>query len=178
MNRRPTDHLDQAITALENITNPEEKAVEGHRLQEALKAAPARVRAVTDAAVAELREDMSLAQVASLLGVSPQRVSQMATSRHSGRKRPAPSVIYAVQIAGEQDWHGQPDALPDGEYQTVAWHPRTGRGNKFDDVDLIARVGPVEDNLLPSLYTFSTVAGRRLRPTAAVHELMFGTDAK
>jgi hypothetical protein len=178
MNNRPTDHLDQAVTALDGLTDPAERAVEGHRLQEALKGTSGRVRAITDAAVAELRRTMPLADVAGLLGVSVQRASQMATSKHSGKKRPAPSVIYAVRIAGEETWLGQPEALPEGDYQTVLWHPKTGRGNRFDDADLEVRIGPVEDDLLPSFYTFTTLAGRRVRPTRAVHELVFGTDAE
>lgn len=130
-----------------------------------------RLRAITDRAVAEMRETASLAEVAGLLGVSRARVSQMATGKH-GANRPVPSVIYAVRVVGDTDWYGRPDALPDGQYFETRWHPVTGKGNRFDGADLEIRYGTVEDHMLPAMQAWTLVDGRPLRPSAELTELL------
>ncbi|GLY35780.1 hypothetical protein Amsp01_018040 [Amycolatopsis sp. NBRC 101858] len=175
MTRTPAEQVLQAIAALETIDDPQEQALRGHQLQETMKGASMQVRRITDAAVAKLRETKPLAEVADLLGVSNKRISQMATGRHGVNRRP-PSTIFAVQIVGEDTWHGEPDALPPTEYQTTTWQPKTGTGNRFDGKLLEVRYGPVPDNIPPSYYTYTTVDGKRMRPTAAVHDVIFSSD--
>jgi DNA-directed RNA polymerase specialized sigma subunit len=80
--KTPAELATDAITALARIKDPRERAVRGHELQVVIKDAPVHLRPLVDSAVAELRKEMSVAQVAKLLGVSEQRVSQMATGRH------------------------------------------------------------------------------------------------
>jgi hypothetical protein len=82
MDQTPAQLAADALTAVARIQDPRERAVRGHELQVVLKDAPVVLRPLVDSAVAELRKEMSVAQVAELLGVSEQRVSQMATGRH------------------------------------------------------------------------------------------------
>lgn len=87
MDETPAQLAADAIAALARIDDPRERAIRGHELQVVIKDAPVLLRPLVDSAVAELRKEMSVAQVAALLGVSEQRVSQMATGRH--RHKPA-----------------------------------------------------------------------------------------
>jgi DNA-directed RNA polymerase specialized sigma subunit len=87
MDETPAQLATNAIAALARIEDPRERAIRGHELQVVIKDAPVQLRPLVDSAVAELRKEMSVAQVAALLGVSEQRVSQMATGRH--RHHPA-----------------------------------------------------------------------------------------
>jgi DNA-directed RNA polymerase specialized sigma subunit len=87
MEQTPAQLATAAINALARIENPRDRAIQGHELQVVIKDAPALLRPLIDSAVAELRNEMTVAQVAELLGVSEQRVSQMATGRH--RHKPA-----------------------------------------------------------------------------------------
>ena len=175
MKQTPAEQVLQAVAALEAIGNPEEQALRGHQLQETMKGATMQVRRITDTAVAKLRETKPLAEVADLLGVSNKRISQMATGRHGVNRRP-PSTIYAIRIVGEDAWHGQPDILPPSDYQTTTWQPKTRTGNRFDGTLLEVRYGPVPDDIPPSYYSYTTVDGKRMRPTAAVHDVIFSSD--
>ena len=87
MEPTPAQRFRDALTALGAITDPGERAVRGHELQEAVKASAAWLRTVVDESVAELREGMTLAQIAEMLGVSVQRTSQIATGCHEILKR-------------------------------------------------------------------------------------------
>ncbi len=159
----------------------DERAIQGHELQEAMKASAAHVRAVVDEAVAELRGGMTLAQIAELLGVSVQRISQIATGKH-GAARPRPSLIYAFRVLGEEPgrWHGEPGALPHGSYSTgtIDFNPGTNP-SPFAGKTLELRYGPVPDDGLPSyLQGYTTVNGWRMRPTGIVQEELFPGSAQ
>lgn len=180
----PAQRFREALTALSGITDPSERAVQAHGLQEATKASAAHLRAVVGESVADLRDRMSLAQIAELLGVSVQRISQIATGKH-GAARPRPSLIYAFRVPGEQPgrWYGQPSALPAGSYQTgiIDFNPGTNP-SPYAGTTLELRYGPVPDDGLPAyLQGYTTVNGVRIRPTAIVQEELFrepGTEAR
>ena len=82
METTPAQLAAAAVDALARIADPRERAIQGHELQTVIRDAPALLRPLVDSAVAELRREMTVAQVAELLGVSEQRISQMATGRH------------------------------------------------------------------------------------------------
>jgi predicted XRE-type DNA-binding protein len=166
----PAEKFLQAITDLEAIQDPKEQAMRGHELQLAMKAAPARIRAITDAAVATLRQSMSGNEVAELLGVTKGRVSQMTNGRPY---RKPPSTLYAARRAGEDSWHGDPEALPPGEYQTATVNFDPTPTNSWAG-QLEVRYGPVQDDMPPSLHAYTLVAGRPMRATAKLHEILFG----
>jgi hypothetical protein len=177
MEPAPAQQFADTLSALSRIADPAERAVRGHELQEAIKASTAWLRAVVDESVAELRGSMSLAQIAELLGVSVQRVSQIATGKH-GAARPRPSLIYAFRMLDglPGQWYGEPGALPEGNYATgtINFNPRNP--SPFAGRTLQVRYGPVPDDGLPSyLHGYTTVNGRSMRPTAAVQDLLFGT---
>jgi hypothetical protein len=176
MEATPAQRFREALTALSRITDPAERAVQAHELQEATKASAAHLRAIVEESVAELRDRMSLAQIAELLGVSVQRISQIATGKH-GTARPRPSLIYAFRVRGEQPghWYGEPGALPEGSYQTgtIDFNPGTNP-SPYGGNTLEVRYGPAPDDGLPAyLQGYTTVNGVRIRPTATVQEELF-----
>ena len=178
MEPTPTQRFREALSALGGIADPGERAVRGHELQQAMKASAAHVRATVDEAVAELRSGMSLAQIAELLGVSVQRISQIAASKH-GTARPWPSLIYAFRVLGGEPgpWHGEPKALPEGSFitGTIDFNPATP--GPFSGKTLEVRYGPVADDGLPTyLQGYTTVNGRSMRATALVQDVLFGTS--
>lgn len=168
--RTPAERLLDAVTALEGISDPEERAKKGHDLQEAMKATPMRIRVATDTAVAELRETKSLAEVAELLGVGVKRVSQMATGKH-GHGRQPPSLVYAARYLDDVDtWYGDPDALPPDQVRTATVDAANQR--------MEVRYGPVIERTPPDQYTYITVNGTRLRLTAAIQHLFTEQPAR
>jgi hypothetical protein len=180
MKNTPAQRYQDALTALTRITDPAERAEEGHRLQEAIAASTQWLRSTVDRSVAELRDQhrRPLHEIAQMLGVTVQRVSQMANSKH-GAARPGPTLIYAVRIHDTDPpgpWQGEPHAL-DGGYRTavIGFHPNSGT-TEFVGHELEIRFGPVPDDRLPSfLQGYTTVNGVRMRPTALVQDLLFGT---
>ena len=178
MEPTPAQQFRDALSALDRITDPAERALRGHELQEAVKASAVWLRGVVDGSVAELREGMSLAQIAEKLGVSVQRISQIATGTH-GAARPRPSLIYAFRVVGDpaSQWHGEPGALTQG-YGTgiITFRPHNLNPSPFAGKTLEVRYGPVPDDGLPAyLQGYTTVNGRSMRPTAIVQDLLFGT---
>jgi transcriptional regulator with XRE-family HTH domain len=176
MEATPAQRFREALTALSHITDPAERAIQGHELQEATKASAAHLRVIVGDSVAELRSQMGLAQIAELLGVSVQRISQIATGKH-GTARPRPSLIYAFRVIGDQPgrWYGQPGALPEGSYQTgtIDFNPGTNP-SPYAGSTLEVRYGPAPDDGLPAyLQGYTTVNGLRIRPTALVQEELF-----
>src|SRR5207249_4679232 len=109
MKQTPAQRFREALADLGRVTNPAERAVQAHQLQEATRASAPHLRALVEAAVAELRSRMSLAEIAEMLGVSVQRISQIATAKH-GAARPRPSLIYAFRVLGYRPgrWYGEP----------------------------------------------------------------------
>jgi hypothetical protein len=176
----PAEHLIAAVAALATIPDPAERAQRGHELQDAMKASAPRVRALTDAAVRQQRDaGAPLAQIAAHLGLSVQRVSQMATGKHNGTVRPSPPLIYAFRIADEPDspWIGPPDVLPTDNYETgfIDFAPAAVR-NRFAGHRLEVRYGPVADDGLHPAHAYTTVNGRRVRATAALQEFLLAPD--
>ena len=176
MEPSPAQRFRDILADLGRIPDPAERAVQAHELQEAAKASAAHLRAVLGGSVAELRNRMSLAQVAELLGVSVQRTSQIATGKH-GTARPRPSLIYAFRVLGNQlgGWHGEPGALPEGGYQSgrIDFDPGPNP-SPYAGMMLEVRYGPVPDDGLPAyLQGYTTVNGIRMRATAAVQGELF-----
>ena len=172
----PAQRFRDILADLARIPDPAERAVQAHELQEAAKASAAHLRAVLGGSVAELRNRMSLAQVAELLGVSVQRTSQIATGKH-GAARPRPSLIYAFRVLGERPgrWHGDPGALPEGGYQAgrIGFNPGPNP-SPYAGSTLEVRYGPVPDDGLPAyLQGYTTVNGMRIRATASVQAELF-----
>jgi hypothetical protein len=176
----PAGRLLGAIDALEAIADAGERATRGHELQERIKAVTARLRAITDGAVREQRDaGVPLQKLSEQLGVSVQRVSQMANSKHNGTARPGPALIYAARIAQpDAPWHGDPHALPDGAFDTglIDFEPTVR--NRFAGHRLELRYGPVpDDGLVAHMQAYTTVNGRRVRLTAALQQLLFAPAA-
>jgi transcriptional regulator with XRE-family HTH domain len=181
MTNTPSQRYQDALAALSRITDPAQRAQEGHRLQEAIQASAQWLRGTVDQSVAELRDQhrKPLNEIARMLGVTVQRISQMANSKH-GAARPGPTLIYAFRTHDTSPpgaWQGQPDALKTG-YGTalIRFHPNSGNP-AFAGHELEIRFGQVPDDRLPSfLQGYTTVNGVRMRPTAAVQDLLFGTS--
>jgi transcriptional regulator with XRE-family HTH domain len=177
----PAQRHQHALTALSRITDPAERAKEGHRLQEAIQASAQWLRGTVDRSVAELRDQqrMPLHEIAQMLGVTVQRISQMANSKH-GTARPGPTLIYAVRVHDTNppgSWQGEPNALTSG-YGTaiIGFYPNSGNP-EFVGHELEIRFGQVPDDRLPSfLQGYTTVNGVRMRPTAVVQDLLFDTS--
>ncbi len=179
--KTPAEQLLSAIAALEAITDPAKRAKAGHTLQETMKGATTTVRAITDAAVREQRDaGASLADIARALGVSVQRVSQMATGKH-GTGRRNPPLIYAFRVAddpGDDGWYGEENALPQGQFETGFIDFEPAVRNRFAGHRLQVRYGPVpDDGLPPAMHAYTTVNGRRLRSTEKVQQLLFAPAA-
>jgi predicted XRE-type DNA-binding protein len=172
----PAQRFRDILADLSRIPDPAERALQAHELQEAAKASAAHLRAVLGESVVELRNRMSLAQIAQMLGVSVQRISQIATGKH-GAARPRPTLIYAFRVLGDQPghWHGEPGALPEGHYQTgrIDFNPGPDP-SPYTGTTLEVRYGPVPDDGLPAyLQGYTTVNGMRIRATATVQAELF-----
>lgn len=93
------------------------------------------------------------------------------------RGRP-PTLIYALRIAEDgRPWHGDLDAAGDFETGFIDFEPSVR--NAFSGHRLEVRYGRVpDDGLHPAMQAYTTVNGRRLRPTAKLQKLLFAqTDA-
>ncbi|MEV4311186.1 hypothetical protein [Actinocrispum sp. NPDC049592] len=88
-------------------------------------------------------------------------------------------IIYAFRRSGDPNaaWYGQPDLFPLGEYRTGEMDFQPANPHPFRG-PLEIRYGPVSDEVPPSLYVYTTIGGRRMRPTADVHELLFGASTE
>lgn len=181
MKNAPVQRYQDALTALSRIADPAERAREGHRLQEAIAASTQWLRGTVDRSVAELRDQhrKPLQEIAQMLGVTVQRVSQMANSKH-GARRDGPTLIYAFRVHDTNppgSWHGEPDALGSGYGTAVIPFYPDGGNPALAGHELEIRYGQVADDGLPSfLQGYTTVNGVRMRPTAVVQDLLFGTS--
>lgn len=104
------------------------------------------------------------------------RSAQAAQQRYQ-RQTGQPDLIYAFRAAGEDGapWHGEPDLLPHGEYETgyLDFQPAAPRPMSGKQLEL--RYGPVDAEVMPAyLRTYALVNGRRIAPTAAVQIELFG----
>ena len=92
---------------------------------------------------------------------------------------PGLTLIYAFRVHDADppgSWHGEPNALNNG-YGTavIGFYPNNGKTVLAGD-ELEIRYGQVPDDQLPSfLQGYTTVNGVRMRPTALVQDLLFGT---
>lgn len=180
MKNTPAQRYQEALTALSRIADPAERAQEGHRLQEAIQASSQWLRGTVDRSVAEMRDHRKpLHEIAQMLGVTVQRVSQMANSKH-GVGHDGPTLIYAFRVHDTNppgSWQGEPEAVGSG-YGTavIEFYPNSGN-TVFAGHELEIRFGQVPDDRLPSfLQGYTTVNGVRMRPTALVQDLLFGTS--
>lgn len=103
--------------------------------------------------------------------------AQAAQQRYERLTRPPEVMIYAFRAADEKDapWHGDPDALPAGEFETgtIDFNPAAPR--PFSGRTLELRYGPVEaEAMAPHLRAYALVNGRRIAATAAVQTELFG----
>jgi hypothetical protein len=86
-------------------------------------------------------------------------------------------VIYAFREAGRADapWHGDPDALPDGQFRTGLLEFNPAMPRPFSGCTLELRYGSAAADIMPAyLRAYAQVDGRRIAPTAAVQEELFG----
>lgn len=105
MPETPEQHHRDALEALRRITDPEKRARAGLALQTAMRETTPDIRATIDGAVRTLRENLTLEQIGQRLGITNQRVSQMA----NGYRR---AVAFAFRDESGA-WHGRPDLVTD-----------------------------------------------------------------
>ena len=102
---------------------------------------------------------------------------QAAQQRADRLNRPPATLIYAFRAADEAGapWHGNPDALPPGEYETATIYFNPAQPRPFSGRLLELRYGPVDEGCEPSyLRAYTTVNNRRVAPTTAVQKELFG----
>jgi hypothetical protein len=103
--------------------------------------------------------------------------AQAAKQRYERLGRQPEVVIYAFRAADEDGapWHGAPDALPAGRYETgtIDFNPAVQRPYSGRTLEL--RYGPVELPVMePYLRAYALVNGRRVPATGAVQIELFG----
>ena len=120
------------------------------------------------------RRGLPWREIALHLGLDSGQAAQQRAERLT---RPPATLIYAFRAADDDGapWHGNPDALPPGEYEigTIFFHP--ARPGPFSGRLLELRYGPVDDQCEPSyLRAYATVNNRRVAATTAVQKELFG----
>jgi hypothetical protein len=124
--------------------------------------------------VARLRErGVSWREIAHHRGLQS---AQAAKQRYERLARQPEIVIYAFR-ADETGapWHGSPDALPAGQYETgtIDFNPAAPRPYSGHTLEL--RYGPAEFPVMePHLRAYALVNGRRIATTADVQIELFG----
>lgn len=103
--------------------------------------------------------------------------AQAAKQRYDRLARQPEVVVYAFRAAGKADgpWHGDPDALPDGGYETgtLDFNPPSPR--PFSGLTLEVRYGTVAAEIMPPyLRAYAKVNGRQVAVTSAVQLELFG----
>lgn len=103
--------------------------------------------------------------------------AQAAKQRYDRLVRQPEVVVYAFRAAGKADalWHGDPDALPDGQYETgtLDFNPPSPR--PFSGLALEVRYGTVRAEMMPPcLHAYAWVNGRQVAVTSAVQQELFG----
>lgn len=125
--------------------------------------------------VAHLRErGVSWREIAHHRGLQS---AQAAKQRYERLARQPEIVIYAFRAADETGapWHGAPDALPDGQYETgtIDFNPAAPRPYSGRTLEL--RYGPAEFPVMePHLRAYALVNSRRVAATADVQTELFG----
>jgi hypothetical protein len=107
------------------------------------------------------------------------RSAQAAQQRHDRLQlsRAPETLIYAFRDAGTKDtpWHGDPDALPVGRFDTGMLDFNPSMPRPFSGRTLEVRYGTVDAEVMPSyLRAYALVSGRRLATTADVQVELFG----
>jgi hypothetical protein len=113
-------------------------------------------------------------EIAQHLGLGSEQAAQQ---RYHRLSRSPEALIFAFRVAGEKNapWHGRPDALPAGEYQTGTIYFQPAQPGPFSAQTLELRYGPVELDCEPShLRAYAQVGGRRIAPTTEVQRELFG----
>jgi hypothetical protein len=103
--------------------------------------------------------------------------SQAAKQRYDRLARQPEVVVYAFRAAEKAGapWHGDPDALPDGQYETgtIDFNPPSPR--PFSGLTLEVRYGAVAAEIMPPyLRAYARVNGRQVAVTSAVQQELFG----
>jgi hypothetical protein len=103
--------------------------------------------------------------------------AQAAQQRYQRLTRSPEVLIYAFRAVDDAEaaWHGQPCALPPGAFETgtIDFNPAMLR--PFSGQTLEVRYGPVDLPVAESyLRAYAMVNGRRIAPTAAVQQELFG----
>lgn len=112
-------------------------------------------------------------EIAQHLGLGSEQAAQQ---RYQRLARSPETLIYAFRVAGEKDtpWHGRPDALPDGEYQTGTIYFQPSQAGPFSGQTLELRYGPVDLPCEPGhLRAYAQVRNRRIAPTTEVQQELF-----
>jgi hypothetical protein len=120
------------------------------------------------------RRGLSWREIAAHLGLDSGQAAQQRAERLT---RPPATLIYAFRAAGEEaaPWHGDPGALPPGDYETGTILVSPARPGPFSGRLLELRYGPVDDQCEPSyLRAYATVNNRRVAATTAVQKELFG----
>lgn len=125
--------------------------------------------------IARLRErGVSWREIAHHRGLQS---AQAAQQRYERLARQPDAVIYAFRAADEggAPWHGAPDALPAGQYETgtIDFNPASQRPYSGRTLEL--RYGPVDFPVMePHMRAYALVNGRRVAATADVQIELFG----
>jgi hypothetical protein len=113
-------------------------------------------------------------EIAQHLGLGSEQAAQQ---RYQRLSRSPEVLIYAFRVAGEQDapWHGHPNALPAGEYQTGTIYFQPAQPGPFSGQTLELRYDPVDLDCEPGhLRAYAQVGARRIAPTTEVQQELFG----
>jgi len=117
---------------------------------------------------------LSWREIANRIGMASPQAAQQRYLRLAEQ----PPRIYAFRVAdeGEAPWHGDPDCLPDGNYETAVFDfdPAPYVNSQFAGKTLEVRHGRVPDDDMPDyLRGFPMVDGRRIGTTDAVQRELF-----
>ncbi len=102
--------------------------------------------------------------------------AQAAEKRFQRLARPPEALIYAFRVAEPgEPWHGKPDALPQGYFETGVIDFNPARPGPYQGRRLELRYGPVDEDCMPApMRAYAAVNNRRVALTAEVQSSIFG----
>lgn len=103
--------------------------------------------------------------------------AQAAEQRYRRIGMPPQTMIYAFRAAGDPDeaWHGDPDALPAGQFDTGYIDFAPGIPRPYSGHRLEIRYGPVDLDVEPGyLRAYTRVNGRQVATAREVQHELFG----